>query len=179
MATSTSTVGINVNGIPKIKSEINTYKKKVLAVSAKLGAKKAVIHKAIQGDASVNSLIKAINSYEAYIKGLLNDLDTYSKYLDQLATAYKKQDSSNTSFKNFNQTQKYTVMEGAAEYKPSASDISGTLETADYNASVSDISTGVWDYSEAVPFDMELKDVTNNTEAVGELVEMAQQNVKK
>lgn len=98
MATTTTTIGINVSGIPKIKSEINAYKKKVINVSEQLGAKKSVIQKAIQGSGSINSLTKSINSYETYIKGLLNELDVYTKYLDQLETSYKKQDSSNSSF---------------------------------------------------------------------------------
>ncbi len=98
MATTTTTTGINVNGIVKIKAAINNYQKKINIVASQIGAKKALIHQAIQGDNSVKNLELELNRIETKIKELVKELDNVATNLDTIKSAYQKNDSGNTSF---------------------------------------------------------------------------------
>ena len=98
MATTPTTTGINVSGIPKIKTAIETYKSKVRKVAEGIGTKKSVIHAAIQGDATLKNLSLRLDDVEAQVKKLLNDMNLYTDYLDKLKGNYKTHDKSNESF---------------------------------------------------------------------------------
>ena len=102
MATTTTTTGLNVSGIPKIKTAISEYKKKVIKVAGDIGTKKSVIHAAIQGDATLKNLALRLDDVEAQVNKLLKDMDLYSDYLDKLKGTYKSQDKANESFYNKN-----------------------------------------------------------------------------
>ena len=99
MATTSTTTGLNVSGIAKIKSQIASYKSKVKKQAENLGAKTSVIHKAIQGDSTIANLNLELNRINSDIKNLLNELDVYTNYLDtQLKSTYQSHDKSNDSF---------------------------------------------------------------------------------
>ena len=104
MATTTTTTGLNVSGIKRIKDAIDTYRSKVQKVAADVGVKKTLIHKAIQGDATINNLALRLDDVEAQVRSLLKDMDLYTGYLDQLKGAYKSHDKGNDSFYKNNNT---------------------------------------------------------------------------
>jgi hypothetical protein len=97
MATSSTTVGINVNGIEKLRKAISNYQA-AIKKKANIGAKKSTIEKAIKGSKSESSLKTMCNKIENEINTMLKELDKYSKYLSTLAATYKKADSDNKSF---------------------------------------------------------------------------------
>ena len=98
MATTTTTTGLNVSGIPKMKAAIAAYKNKIAKVAADIGAKQSVVHNAIQGDQTVKDLEIELNMLQMNVRALMGELDKYVSYLDQLKGSYSKQDKENSSF---------------------------------------------------------------------------------
>ena len=103
MATTSNTIGLNVSGIEKMKSAVSSYKA-AIKKKADIGAKKAVIEKAIKGTKSEASLKSYCVRIEDQINSILRYLDAYTKYLDTLADTYKKSDSENKSFEVYYST---------------------------------------------------------------------------
>mgnify|MGYP002627378715 CR=1 FL=1 len=99
MATTSTTTGINVSGIPKINSALESYKAKVKKQADSIGAKTAIIKQAIQGDKTLANLQTGLTSINNQIQELLKSLNVYSDYLNsQLKSTYQKHDASNESF---------------------------------------------------------------------------------
>ncbi len=97
MATTSNTIGINVSGIEKIKKAIVDYKSAIKKKS-NIGAKRALIEKAIKGASSEAALRTYVANIDKSIENMLNDLNKYYNYLNTLADSYKKNDTGNTSF---------------------------------------------------------------------------------
>lgn len=97
MATTSSTSGINVNGISKIKSALDSYKSGVKK-HCDLAAKKSLIESAIKGTTSEASLKTMYNQIEANMKKYLTQLNQYSAILDTLKSKYSSNDKGNTTF---------------------------------------------------------------------------------
>ena len=97
MATTSSTTGINVNGISKIKSALDSYKSNVKK-HCDLAAKKSIIEAAIKGTSSEATLKTMYNQIDANMKKYLTQLNQYTTILDTLKTKYASNDKGNTSF---------------------------------------------------------------------------------
>jgi hypothetical protein len=97
MATKSSTTGINTEGIGKIKSAIDAYRK---AVSKKcdVSAKASLITSAVKGTTSEQTLKQMALAIDTKMKEYIRQLDQYDQLLDSMKTLYTANDESNTSF---------------------------------------------------------------------------------
>jgi hypothetical protein len=105
MATTSTTKGINVSGIEKIKIALNDYKKKVES-SYELKAKQSIIQSAIKGTESEASLIAMYTQIDLQMENYLKQLDQYNQILDTMKDSYAKNDAGNTSFTDILKQQK-------------------------------------------------------------------------
>lgn len=88
--------GINTNNCYKMKNAVITYKN-YLKNRTDISATNAQIHAAVKGT-QVEGQIKILaQTIETKIKALYSELDAFSRALDSVVAAYKKQDSSATA----------------------------------------------------------------------------------
>lgn len=94
-----ATVGIEVKGIEKIKSAIDSY---ISDVKSKLdiSTTQAKIDAALKGSESVESLKQMATAIEQAMESNLTHLEQYKKYLDTLQAAYENNDKGNATFTN-------------------------------------------------------------------------------
>ena len=85
--------GINVNNISKMKTAIDNYKK-TLIHATNISASNAVIQRAVKGS-NIEMQVKLLsNNINAKVVNMFNELDAFNAALDQVAAAYKRQDTS-------------------------------------------------------------------------------------
>ncbi len=94
---STDAVGINVNGISKMKLAIDNYSK-YIKKEVNIGISQANIQKGIKGSNSINTLKQLSNEINAKIEGYLVGLNQFSSQLEILKSQYSKSDQNNVVF---------------------------------------------------------------------------------
>lgn len=90
-------VGLQVSGISKMQTGINTYVKNVKG-KINIGVSNATIAKAVKGTNSVNTLKQLTHQIDTRIENYLTALEQFSKQLDQVKASYGTADKNNTVF---------------------------------------------------------------------------------
>ncbi len=96
--TAKTTTGINVSGLNKIVSAIDSYKSNLNKSSIAVNASVANIQQAIKGSTSEKDITKANTLLTANMKAMLDNLDQYKTMINQVISNYKSNDAQNTSF---------------------------------------------------------------------------------
>lgn len=99
MATS-NIVGINIDGIPTMTEEIDEYIKLIKANKIINGEAVKKISTAIRGPQVQNDVLKLVQSADAYVETLINQLNNFKVRLAQTAIAYKRQDANASSIES-------------------------------------------------------------------------------
>lgn len=94
-----TTSGININGIPAIRSNIDAYVNTLLQNATKVGASSKNIQKAIKGAQTVKSVTDLTNAINGLIRDkLTKNLNNLKNDLETVQNRYKSNDESNTTF---------------------------------------------------------------------------------
>ncbi len=90
-------VGINLDGISKMKLAIDDYVK-YIKKEVNMIVSQSNINKGIKGSNSVNTLKQLSNEIDLKIESYVNGLNQFSSQLELLKSQYSKSDQDNVSF---------------------------------------------------------------------------------